>query len=91
MFEYVSSIYQHFDFPHGENFLRGYFPAGIFSRRDFSPREFFSAEYSSLEEFIQWQSIFSAFIHIYIAYGMDPAQLLYVVVKKASKLYFAFT
>ena len=27
---------------------------------------------------------FSAFIHIYIVYGMDPAQLLHVVVMKAS-------
>ena len=26
---------------------------------------------------------FSAFIHIYIVYGMDPAQLLHVVVKQA--------
>ena len=25
---------------------------------------------------------FSAFIHIYIVYGMDPAQLLHVVVDK---------
>ena len=34
---------------------------------------------------------FSAFIYIYIVYGMDPAQLLHVVVKKAVKLYFRFT
>ena len=34
---------------------------------------------------------FSAFIYIYIVYGMDPAQLLHVVVKKASKLYIRFT
>ena len=27
---------------------------------------------------------FSTFFHIYILYGMDPAQLLHVVVKKAS-------
>ena len=60
-------------------------------RRDFSPWGFFSAQYSSLEDFIQWQSIFSAFIHIYIVYGMDPAQLLHVVVKQAGKLYFRFT
>ena len=33
----------------------------------------------------------SAFIHIYIVYGMDPAQLLHVVVKQAGKLYFRFT
>ena len=33
---------------------------------------------------------FSAFIHIYIVYGMDPAQLLHVVVKQASILYFRF-
>ena len=65
--------------------------AGIFPRRDFSPWGFFSAQYSSLEDFIQWQSIFSAFIHIYIVYGMDPAQLLHVVVKQAGKLYFRFT
>ena len=67
------------------------FPAGIFPRRDFSPWGFFSAKYSSLEDFIQWQSIFSAFIHIYIVYGIDPAQLLHVVVKQAGKLYFRFT
>ena len=48
---------------------------------------FFSAQYSSLEDLIQWQSIFSAFILIYIVYGMDPAQLLHVVVKQAGKLY----
>ena len=36
--------------------------------------------------------LFSAFIHIHIVYGMDPpAQLLYVVVKEAGKLYFRFT
>ena len=33
----------------------------------------------------------SAFIHIYIAYGMSPAQLLHVVVKQAGKLYFRIT
>ena len=54
--------------------------------RDISPQEFFPmgilfAGYSSLEEFIQWQSIFSAFIHIYTVYGVDPAQLMHVVVK----------
>ena len=69
----------------------GKIPAGIFPRRNFSPWGFFSAQYSSLEDFIQWQSIFSAFIHIYIVYGMDPAQLLHVVVKQAGKLYFRFT
>ena len=79
-----------FIFPMGKNPCgdispRGYFPAGIF------PWGFFSAQYSSLEDFIQWQSIFSAFIHIYIVYGMDPAQLLHVVVKQAGKLYFRFT
>ena len=60
-----------------------FFPAGIFPHGDF-----FSAQYSSLEDLIQWQSFFSAFIHIYIVYGMDPAQLLHVVVKQACKLYF---
>ena len=30
---------------------------------------------------------FSAFIHIYNIYGMDPSQLLDVVVKQASKPY----
>ena len=30
---------------------------------------------------------FSAFIHIYIIYGIYPAQLLDVVVKPANKLY----
>ena len=29
---------------------------------------------------------FSAFIHIYIIYGMDPAPLLHVVMKQASKM-----
>ena len=73
------------------------FPMGKNPRGDISPQEFFpawgffSAQYSSLEDFIQWQSIFSAFIHIYIVYGMDPAQLLHVVVKQAGKLYFRFT
>ena len=71
-------------FPMGKN------PRGDISRRKLFPcRDFFqwglfSAGYSSLEEFIHRQSIFSAFIHIYIVYGMDPAQLLHVVVKKAS-------
>ena len=69
--------------PHGDISLQEFFPAGIFSHGDF-----FSAQYSSLEDLIQWQSIFSAFIHIYIVYGMDPAQLLHVVVKQAGKLYF---
>ena len=32
----------------------------------------------------------SALVHIYIVYGMDPAQLLHVVVKQAGKLYFRF-
>ena len=77
-----------FWFSHGEKSPRGYFPAGIFTRGDFSPWGFFSAQYSSLEDLIQWQSIFSAFIHIYIVYGMDPTQLLHVVVKQAGKLYF---
>ena len=31
------------------------------------------------------------FIHIYIVYGMDPAQLLHVGVKQVGKLYFRFT
>ena len=31
------------------------------------------------------------FIHIYIIYGMDPAQLMHAVVKQASKQYFRFT
>ena len=34
---------------------------------------------------------FFAFIHIYISYGIDPAQLLHVVVKQAGKLYLRFT
>ena len=74
----------------------GKIPAEIFPRRNFSPQGFFpmgifSAQYSFLVDFIQWQSIFSAFIHIYIVYGMDPAQLLHVVVKQAGKLYIRFT
>ena len=66
-------------------------PRGDISPQEFFPTGIFSARYSSLEDFIQWQSIFSAFIHIYIVYGMDPAQLLHVVVKQAGKLYFRFT
>ena len=69
--------------PRGDISPQEFFPAGIFPHGDF-----FSAQYSSLEDLIQWQSIFSAFIHIYIVYGMDPAQLLHVVVKQACKLYF---
>ena len=72
--------------PRGDISPQEFFPAGIFPHGDF-----FSAQYSSLEDLIQWQSIFSAFIHIYIVYGMDPAQLLHVVVKQAGKLYFRFT
>ena len=64
-------------------------PRGDISPQEFFPMGiFFSAQYSSLEDLIQWQSIFSAFIHIYIVYGMDSAQLLHVVVKQAGKLYF---
>ena len=69
--------------PRGDISPQEFFPAGIFPHGDF-----FSAQFSSLEDLIQWQSIFSAFIHIYIVYGMDPAQLLHVVVKQAGKLYF---
>ena len=74
----------------------GKIPAGKFLRWDISPQGFFpmgisSAGYSSWEDLIQWQSIFSAFFHIYIVYGMDQAQLLHVVVKQAGKLYFRFT
>ena len=70
-------------FPMGKN------PRGDISPTNFSPWGFFfSAQYSSLEDLIQWQSIFSAFIHIYIVYGMDLAQLLHVVVKQGGKLYF---
>ena len=70
--------------PRGDISPQKFFPAGIFPHGDF-----FSAQYSSLEDLIQWQSIFSAFIHIYIVYhDMDPAQLQDVVVKQAGKLYF---
>ena len=72
--------------PRGDISPQEFFPAGIFPHGDF-----FSAQYSSLEDFIQRQSIFSALIHIYIVFGMDLAQLLHVVVKKAGKLYFRFT
>ena len=72
--------------PRGDISPQEFFPAGIFPHGDF-----FSAQYSSLEDLIQWKSIFSAFIHIYIVYGMDPAQLLHVVVKQAGKLYLRFT
>ena len=34
---------------------------------------------------------FCIYSHLYIVYGMDPAQLLHVVVKQAGKLYFRFT
>ena len=33
---------------------------------------------------------FCLYSHLYV-YGMDPAQLLHVVVKQAGKLYFRFT
>ena len=72
--------------PRGDISPQEFFPAGIFPHGDF-----FSSQYSSLEDLIQWKSIFSAFIHIYIVYGMDPAQLLHVVVKQAGKLYLRFT
>ena len=65
----------------GRNFSpQGFFPMGIFFCTVFILRGFYSmAKY------------FSAFIHIYIVYGMDPAQLLHVVVNQAGKLYFRFT
>ena len=72
-----------------QGFLKN--PRGDISPQGFFPMGIFSAQYSSLEDFIQWQSIFSAFIHIYIVYGMDPAQMLHVVMKQAGKLYFRFT
>ena len=71
--------------PRGDISPQEFFTTGIFPHGDFFCRVFI------LREFIQWQSIFSAFIHIYIVYGMDPAQLLHVVVKQAGKLYFRFT
>ena len=63
------------------------FPMGKNPRRDFSPWGFF------LHGIHPERNLFdhSAFIHIYIVYGMDPAQLLQVVVKQAGKLYFIFT
>ena len=54
--------------------------------RGFSPLGFFPAGYLTCEEFIQLQSIFSAFIRKYIVYGIGQAQLLHVVVKQVSKL-----
>ena len=45
----------------------------------------FHIEYLSCEELIPWQSIF---LHLSTSlYSIDPAQLLHVVVKQASKLY----
>ena len=60
---------------------------GIFSCGDFFPWEIFYIGYLSCEEFNSMAKYFSAFIHIYIIYSMDPAQLLHVEVKQASKLY----
>ena len=67
-------------------------------RRDISPQEFFPAGIFPHGDFYLHgihpeRNLFnhSAFIHIYIVYGMDPAQLLHVVVKQAGKLYFRFT
>ena len=51
----------------------------------------FSAGCLSLEECIQWQGIFSLISQIYTVFGVDPAQLLHVVVKQAGKVYFRFT
>ena len=49
---------------------------GIFPRRDFSPWEYFlHGKYPERNLFNYF-----AYIHIYIVYGMDPTQLLHVVV-----------
>ena len=77
---YVSSILLHFDFPHGEKFTRGFVPAGIFAHGDIFCRVFILRGIYSMAKY------FSAFDHIYTLYGLDPAQLLHVAVKQASKL-----
>ena len=65
------------------------FPNGKKSGGDFSPWGllFYPIVNFSSEEFTPWQSIVSAFIHIYIIYNVDPAQLLYVVIKQVCKLH----
>ena len=63
--------------PRGDIFPQGFFPMGIFFCTVFIHRGSYSMT-----------KYFSAFIHIYIVNGMDPAQLLHVVVKQACKLYF---
>ena len=61
------------------------FPAGIF------PHVKFFLQGINPERNLFNGKVFSACIHIYIVYGMDPAQLLHDVVKQAGKLYFRFT
>ena len=64
--------------------LMGKNPQGIFPRRDFPHGDFFFCRVFILRGVYSKAKYFSAFIHIYIVYGMDPAQLLHVVVMKAS-------
>ena len=72
--------------PRGDISPQDFFPAGIFSHGDF----FFCTVFIRRGSY-SMARYFSAFIHIYIVYGMDPAQLLHVVVKQVGKLYFRFT
>ena len=72
--------------PRGDISPQEFFPAGIFPHGDF-----FLHSIHPERNLFNGKVFFSAFIHIYIVYGMDPAQLLHVVVKQAGKLYFRFT
>ena len=48
------------------------------------PRQFMQGIHAERNLF-NGKLFFSAFLHINIVYGMDPAQLLHVVVKEAGK------
>ena len=70
-------------FPMGKS-LWGYFPAGIFPAGIFPHWDYFLQGIHP-ERNVFNGKVFSAFSHIQIIYGMDPAQLLHAVVKKAGK------
>ena len=85
MFQVYNNI---FIFPKGNN------PLWDISRSNFSPHGFphvFFLQGIHHERNLFNGKVFSAFIHIYIVFGMDSAQLLHVVVKQAGNLYFRFT
>ena len=65
------------------------FPAGIFPHGDFFCTVFIFRGFKSMAKY--FFCIYSHLYCIYIVYGMDPAQLLHVVVKQAGKLYLRFT